>query len=50
MSQGYSNPKVGRFLRHGVFRGMHTGATWRIQINHLCVAAMQPCQVTLTAC
>jgi len=28
---------------------MHTGATWRIQLNHPFAAAMRPCQIALTA-
>jgi len=31
--------------------GVHIGATWQIQLNHSCVAAMWPfCQITLTTC
>jgi len=40
---------VGR--RKHVLGGVHTGATWRIPLNHPCAAAMQPfCQIALTTC
>jgi len=29
---------------------VHTGATLQIRLNHPCVAAMQPCQITWTTC
>jgi len=33
------------------FGGLHTGATWRIPVNHLYAAAMRPfCQITWTTC
>ena len=37
--------------RNHVLGGVHTGATWRIPLNHPCVAAMWPsCQFTLATC
>ena len=35
--------------RNHVLDKVHTGATWRTQLNRLCAAAMRPlCQITLT--
>jgi len=37
--------------RKHVLGGVHSGATWRIQLNSPCAAAMRPfCQITLTTC
>jgi len=34
----------------GVLDGVHIGATWQIQLNLLCAAAMRLCQIALTTC
>jgi len=42
--------QVARSLRKHVIGGVHTGATWRIPLNHPCGGDAAYCQITLTTC